>query len=93
MPTAWEPCPGKVKAAVIGAPNVPNIAKVAPKDTGWPQYVKQRHKGAGSIKLPNAGFGPVSLAIAVKIRINRAIRGSRPGAERTVSAISPFGRS
>src|SRR5258708_37955977 len=33
---------------------------------------------------------PLSLAIRLKIRINRAIRGSRPGAERTVSAISPF---
>ena len=32
------------------------------------------------------------VAIAAKIRINRAIRGSRPGAERTVSAISPFRR-
>ena len=32
----------------------------------------------------------VSLAIAAKILITRAIRGSRPGAERTVSAISPF---
>jgi hypothetical protein len=32
-----------------------------------------------------------SLASALKILINRAIRGSRPGAERTVSAISPFG--
>jgi hypothetical protein len=31
-----------------------------------------------------------SLASALKILINRAIRGSRPGAERTVSAISPF---
>jgi hypothetical protein len=30
----------------------------------------------------------VSLASAPKILINRAIRGSRPGAERTVSAIS-----
>src|SRR6266851_699614 len=32
---------------------------------------------------------PVSLAMLGKIRIKRAIRGSRPGAERTVSAISP----
>jgi len=32
---------------------------------------------------------PLSLAKAVKILINRAIRGSRPGAERTVTAISP----
>ena len=31
----------------------------------------------------------LSLAIAPKIRINPAIRGSQPGAERTVSAVSP----
>src|SRR5438067_2085980 len=72
--------------------NVRNVAKVAPKDTGRPQYVKL---GAPTpVSTPAAerpDSVPVSLAIAVKIRINRAIRGSRPGAERTVSAISPLG--
>jgi hypothetical protein len=63
------------------------IPKVEPKDTA----------GAGCVKLPlvpgarGSPNGSLSLAIALKIRINRAIRGSRPGAERTVSAISPFG--
>src|SRR6478609_2863362 len=33
---------------------------------------------------------PVSLARRAKILITRAIRGSRPGAERTVSAVSPL---
>jgi small subunit ribosomal protein S6 len=37
-----------------------------------------------------AAFELLSLAFVLKIRIKRAIRGSRPGAERTVSAISPF---
>ena len=46
--------------------------------------------GSGSRRstLP-CHMASLSLAIALKIRINRAIRGSRPGAERTVSAISP----
>jgi hypothetical protein len=48
MPTAWEPCPGKVNAAVINAPEWPldrswgrpEIAKVGPKDTAKACYVK-----------------------------------------------------
>jgi hypothetical protein len=32
MPTAWEPCPGKVNAAVIGVPKMLEIPEVAPKD-------------------------------------------------------------
>src|ERR1700737_1791920 len=63
------------------------MAKVGPKDT----------VGAGCVKPPpvpsrqaRCDFLVLSLAFARKIRINRAIRGSRPGAERTVSAISPY---
>ena len=61
MPTAWEPCPGKVNAAVIDAPECPNVAKVAPKDTGRPQYVKLRCGADGSgfpSPRQNAGFPP-----------------------------------
>jgi hypothetical protein len=33
--------------------DIGNVAKVAPKDTGWAQYVKQRVRNAGSmIRLP-----------------------------------------
>jgi len=58
------------------------MAKVGPKDTAGDRYVKPPPVPARS------GMG-LSLAIPLKILINRAIRGSRPGAERTVSAISP----
>src|SRR5258708_23143104 len=45
---------------------------------------------AGSPPL-GGPIGRLSLAIGVKIRIKRPIRGSRPGAERTVSAIPLIG--
>jgi hypothetical protein len=46
-----------------------------------------RKKSLKSLK----GIRSLSLAIPVKIRITRAIRGFRPEAERTVSANSPSG--
>jgi hypothetical protein len=73
------------------------MAELAPKDTAEARYVKPP-------PVPGrlAGLRPwcrfpvalplLSLAIGAKILINRAIRGSRPGAERTVSAISPHRR-
>ena len=51
-----------------------------------------RMAGRGSPEIAEAWEPPLSLAIPLKILINRAIRGSRPGAERTVSAISPYRR-
>jgi hypothetical protein len=68
-----------VNAAVIGAPKMLEILKVARK-TLCNRVVSSR---------PTPAIGSLSLAITLKILINRAIRGSRPGAERTVSAISP----
>jgi hypothetical protein len=45
--------------------NVGNVAKVAPKDTGRAQYVKQRVRNAGSmIRLPKrriTGLFPLPL--------------------------------
>jgi len=57
-----------------------------------PKFAKDT---AGSARVkPLAGLAPpvlwLSLASTLKIRIKRAIRGSQPGAERTVSAISPY---
>ena len=41
MPTAWDPCPGKVNAAVINTPGRRRkIAEVGPKDTAGAGYVK-----------------------------------------------------
>jgi hypothetical protein len=60
IPTAWEPCPGKVNAAVIGAPlNVPNPKKVstlAPKDTAQDLDVKLRR-----------AFGPKRAAFCGRV--------------------------
>jgi hypothetical protein len=73
------------------------MAELAPKDTAGDHYVKPppvpgRLAGLRqSCRFPFV-FPSVFLAIAAKILINRAIRGSRPGAERTVSAISPYRR-
>src|SRR6266566_2408577 len=69
--------------------NVPEIPRVGPKDTAGAGCVKP--PPVPSHRAPPPGRS-LSLAIAVKILINRAIRGSRPGAERTVSAISPYRR-
>src|ERR1700726_3370581 len=73
MPTAWEPCPGKVNAAVMDGPERPKTPKVAPKDTAGAGYVKPP-------PVPGRPIQSLSLAIALKIRIKPAIRGSRPGA-------------
>ena len=68
--------------------NVPNPLKLGRKTPRGTVMSSQRR-----FRAPfGAKGGPVSLAIRPKILINRAIRGSRPGAERTVSAISPFRR-
>src|SRR5216684_3202830 len=83
--------------------NVPEIPKVVPKDTAGAYCVKPppvpSHRemlGVGALACLSLAFPSpfpcLSLAIAPKTLISRAIRGSRPGAERTVSAISPFGR-
>ena len=60
------------------------------KDTARTCHVKQRRQQ----RVPGVAkawpFIGLLLAIPAEIRINRAIRGSRPGAERTVSAISPY---
>jgi hypothetical protein len=79
----------------MDGPERPKSPKVAPKDTAGDGYVKPRPGFRGKpppdLLLFPAVSVPLFLAIALKIRINRAIRGSRPGAERTVSAISPIG--
>jgi hypothetical protein len=76
-----------VNAAVICAPE---ILSVGPKDTGIGVYVKAVTSGDQLIGLQNRRFSPLSLAKPAEIRITRAIRGFRPGAERTISAFSFF---
>jgi hypothetical protein len=85
MPTAWEPCPGKVNAAVINAPEWPldrswgrpEIAKVGPKDTAKACYVKPPPVPARPARIGR--IVSLSLAIAPKILINRA--SADPGRE------------
>jgi hypothetical protein len=90
MPTAWEPCPGKVNAAVINTPEVSWKSLKLGRKTLQERVVSSHRRFPADSR--DGPIGPLSLAFAPKIRINRAIRGSRPGAERTVSAISPFRR-
>jgi hypothetical protein len=73
------------------------IPELAPKDTAEDRYVKPppipgRLAGLRPWRRFPVALPLLSLAIRAKILINRAIRGSRPGAERTVSAISPHRR-
>ena len=86
-----DPWPGKVNAAVIGAPRTfRNPGQDSrPKDTAGDQYVKPKQVP----ERETGDFGPgFPLPSGPKILITRAIRWSRPGAERTVSAISPVWR-
>src|ERR1700722_8841665 len=61
-------------------------------DTNRYDFPRKRHRPVNRAVVGHISprTRPLSLAIALKIPIKRAIRGSRPGAERTVSAISPY---